>query len=329
MSPVGSHFSLSPESWELGTHPLHVSSSYFNHKLPNSTKLLLISNYVDALFILTYNCIDYAFLFFLISCIFYFIICYIITRHYLWYNITVPNAKKPVHARTRWCRDLNVQISGHTSLHSVLITLWITRSVASTATNACITWPFISLISKRQLFILLQWKWDDYHSSYLNTYTHHVLRVGAAFFPEDATLGERWEIRGVFSLTEASNKTTVQLIFFIYWYWTYPFKFLEIEWREALLLHTELFWELKHLSHLHPSSCVSLHSWNASVHQWMPCAFENALSVFVTYLQEFQQHMENKQGLEKRIKWGIFISSSWRISSEQERQTSSYQVSDF
>lgn len=61
----------------------------------------------------------------------------------------------------------------------------------------------------------------------------------------------------------------------------------------------------------------------------MPCAFENALSVFVTYLQEFQQHMENKQGLEKRIKWGIFISSSWRISSEQERQTSSYQVSDF
>lgn len=61
----------------------------------------------------------------------------------------------------------------------------------------------------------------------------------------------------------------------------------------------------------------------------MPCAFENALSVFVMYLQEFQQHMENKQGLEKRIKWGIFISSSWRISSEQERQTSSYQVSDF
>lgn len=61
----------------------------------------------------------------------------------------------------------------------------------------------------------------------------------------------------------------------------------------------------------------------------MPCAFENALSVFVMYLQEFQQHMEHKQGLEKRIKWGIFISSSWRISSEQERQTSSYQVSDF
>lgn len=71
------------------------------------------------------------------------------------------------------------------------------------------------MISKRQLFILSQWKWDDYHSSYLNTYTHHVLRVGAAFFPEDATLGERWEIRGVFSLTEASNKTKVQLIFFI------------------------------------------------------------------------------------------------------------------
>lgn len=146
------------------------------------------------------------------------------------------------------------------------------------------------------------------------------------FFLKTQLWGKGERSGGVFSLTEASNKTTVQLIFFIYWYWTYPFKFLEIEWREASLLHTELFWELKHLSHLHPSSCVSLHSWNASVHQWMPCAFENALSVFsrssnntwktsrvlkrelneVSLFPPHEEFLQNRNVKLHHIKWVIF-----------------------
>lgn len=56
---------------------------------------------------------------------------------------------------------------------------------------------------------------DDYHSSYLNTYTHHVLRVGAAFFPEDATLGERWEIRGAFNRSLKQNNSAADIFYIL------------------------------------------------------------------------------------------------------------------